>query len=553
MSRVCACASAMKEVFVQFSGRSKSVRFESLPGQSDVSALRAKLDEAALRDQDLQTRMLNCTVVFQRERVKSNGDIKLVDLEEDEEIIHESDLHIVFATILTSTLFVTNETPPCSPETETESKSLIEVEIVSVDGTDTSPDLGSQPLCSPPSSGVKIMPQTPASSSSSSASSSSSRKKSTKKEMASPASRPFSLPTLTDHLKSLESVITSDSKPFIKFYGDAMRTWCNDSPSQGDYDVVGKAIVKRHPGLEDKTANRPHGIVCSLLSMYIRNAKAREKKAKKSLALSDDTTDAQLNPPPAKRLKFSVPEKQSSGLTDEDMAVMDNELRKLESDSDTPHVKRLLRDSYPLRREWITSAAEDTRPANIIKRFPHLKNVSLLLQELRLRLTMTETLESLVDQVDNLFLKISNELNEVYGETDEEKLNFIISLYNRLKPKNVPKKFPDLVTVKEGLSSLGNDLTSNEMEGARSVMYLSDNTISVAFVIADSLKFKIEKPTVSKCVLSMAAFYHAFDRTYPTAYKSFFALIDEFVFKLKIDNAAISYKIFKKNFLSNLI
>ncbi|XP_052130941.1 uncharacterized protein LOC127751431 [Frankliniella occidentalis] len=123
-----------------------------------------------------------------------------------------------------------------------------------------------------------------------------------------------------------------------------------------------------------------------------------------------------------------------------------------------------------------------------------------------------------------------------------------MALYNRLKPKNIPKMFPALVTMKDALTPLGNDLSSNQNDWARLVVYIADNTIAVAFIIADDTKFKIESPSVEKCMLALTAYYHGLDRTYPTAYKSFFSLFDEFIFKLKV-SVPISYKCFKKDYL----
>ncbi|XP_052131879.1 uncharacterized protein LOC113212237 isoform X1 [Frankliniella occidentalis] len=158
------------------------------------------------------------------------------------------------------------------------------------------------------------------------------------------------------------------------------------------------------------------------------------------------------------------------------MKMMDAELGKLDAVGDTPHVRRLMKDSYPLRLRSISSASESARPSDILARFPHLKNVEL------------------------------------------------------------------------ALTPLGNDLSSNQNEGARLVVYIADNTIAVAFIIADDTKFKIESPSVEKCMLALTAYYHGLDRTYPTAYKSFFSLFDEFIFKLKV-SVPISYKCFKKDYL----
>lgn len=91
-----------KEVYLQFGNRNKCITFESKNGSSDWNNLREVMRQSSKKDEDLQRRIQNSTIIFQKYKIKkSTGEKILVDVNEEEEleIENDADLAVVFCSL----------------------------------------------------------------------------------------------------------------------------------------------------------------------------------------------------------------------------------------------------------------------------------------------------------------------------------------------------------------------------------------------------------------------------------------------------------------------
>ncbi|KAK0071149.1 hypothetical protein PV325_013445, partial [Microctonus aethiopoides] len=266
------------------------------------------------------------------------------------------------------------------------------------------------------------------------------------------------LPALTFDLKQrIEKFgVLAAHKRLMHHYRSYLWEITAGRPSKRDYQNLADNIVREFPLLVSNAGDS--AIVRTTLSSWIRNHRTNIKK---------EASKRDVNGVIIKQMKSAIhiAINEESESADDVQQLLD-ELIKNKKDSDTPHIRRLLKLTMQKRRKWLENEA--TSIDEILSTYTQLKNIELLLFE----------------------------------------------FYNL---KNLTK---------EDTNSL-KDLIPAQGESPRSVIFQnSSGEIVGALLIADQNSMKIENPSMEKIVASLLAAYYVFHTHFPKPYRNILEYFD---------------------------
>ncbi|XP_034253549.1 uncharacterized protein LOC117652613 [Thrips palmi] len=333
----------------------------------------------------------------------------------------------------------------------------------------------------------------------------------------------MTLPALPSNLKAMIGKANSCMEKFIAHYGHYLRTVTEDLISKADYKIFSLTIIKAHPELSDPTnVENPNHLVKDMLSMFVRNARRKDKFV--PLSLTDDHEE----PARKKQRKFIMPSESVTSRTEAEASEMNKLQEALKGIGPnvgaTTHHTRLIRETFVPRREWISHLPPDSSPTLIIHEYPHLQKVDLICYEFSLM--RKKDVLSLQSDLGDAVQSIANFIS-LPSRTERERADFLCKLYNDVKPKNVSKKLPPCFSIQQCQGDPDVHLKSEAGEGARLVFFFdTEDKLGAAFIVGDTLAMPVNNPTVCGSLLALLACYHAWDLTYPPAFKCVLLIFD---------------------------
>ncbi|XP_011858093.1 PREDICTED: uncharacterized protein LOC105555677 [Vollenhovia emeryi] len=131
--------------------------------------------------------------------------------------------------------------------------------------------------------------------------------------------------------------------------------------------------------------------------------------------------------------------------TDSDTEAALKELDKKCNNVDTPHVRRLLYETFIVRRSWIEKEA--TEISSIVAKYPQLAVYDLIIFEF---ITLKKiTLETLLENVNAMIGKLSAHYCANEAITEKSKASVLVKLHEELANKKIKKTVNPLFIVKE--------------------------------------------------------------------------------------------------------
>jgi len=89
------------------------------------------------------------------------------------------------------------------------------------------------------------------------------------------------------------------------------------------------------------------------------------------------------------------------------------------------------------------------------------------------------------------------------------------------------------------------NLTTNESDAPRVVMYIDGQDIKIAYLVADAeIRIQILQPTMEKIIAGLFASYYVWNRTFPAAYANILNFISYELLKSPLPTTSITIKKF---------
>ncbi|XP_025997041.1 uncharacterized protein LOC105204165 isoform X2 [Solenopsis invicta] len=452
-----------KKVYCVIGERCKRITFSSNNFISDVKIVRDAFIKACNNDVVLRSMINNKEIVLQKNDVDRNN--KLCDIEEDDEIEDKSEVNIllfekpsslVIESSSPSTSFISDITQDIPIDDTYGIKILhsepIDIKVLHTELATDLNDFTSRKIQNSPvlTEGIKektLLQEddkeredyiaTPHTSDVHDEQSVQSRNKQTviSKESSGSIPYPAVLPSLSYDLqiKLKTDGILKAQRYFIAHWGQYLWEATNTKPTKLDYSNLARSIVAAYSEL----AGGRNGceIVRVQLSTWIRNHRANMKK--------NQTQKRDYEGKPKSATTFASVVQTSTAPTESDITNALKELEKKFMENNASHIKRLLKITMPVRRQWIENK--------------------------------------------------SNRINEIV------------------------KKYPSLQYYEMVLCST-EDLTTSEKEAPRAVIYMTNEEIASAYIVADEIKVKIPQPTVHKVIAGLLSGYYVWHMECPKSY-----------------------------------
>ncbi|KAL0108675.1 hypothetical protein PUN28_015271 [Cardiocondyla obscurior] len=219
---------------------------------------------------------------------------------------------------------------------------------------------------------------------------------------------------------------------FISFWGQYLWQETHTKPTKLDYSNLAQSIVTAYP----KLSGVRNGCV-SIIILYITWIK-NHRLNKKRLQLKKHSSEPKTE---TTNLASIVP---SSSMTDADMTSAVKKLeRKVVTEKNLSHVKRLLNQKLTVRRQWIENESDGINA--IVKKYPPLQHYEMILYELLNMRIITE--DRLFEKI-NFTMKILLKYCGLKEDNKTSKVQVLKHL-NNLAHKKIKKKQTTLFTVKK--------------------------------------------------------------------------------------------------------
>ncbi|XP_025997042.1 uncharacterized protein LOC105204165 isoform X3 [Solenopsis invicta] len=380
-----------KKVYCVIGERCKRITFSSNNFISDVKIVRDAFIKACNNDVVLRSMINNKEIVLQKNDVDRNN--KLCDIEEDDEIEDKSEVNIllfekpsslVIESSSPSTSFISDITQDIPIDDTYGIKILhsepIDIKVLHTELATDLNDFTSRKIQNSPvlTEGIKektLLQEddkeredyiaTPHTSDVHDEQSVQSRNKQTviSKESSGSIPYPAVLPSLSYDLqiKLKTDGILKAQRYFIAHWGQYLWEATNTKPTKLDYSNLARSIVAAYSEL----AGGRNGceIVRVQLSTWIRNHRANMKK--------NQTQKRDYEGKPKSATTFASVVQTSTAPTESDITNALKELEKKFMENNASHIKRLLKITMPVRRQWIEN--KSNRINEIVKKYPSLQ------------------------------------------------------------------------------------------------------------------------------------------------------------------------------------
>ncbi|XP_043465978.1 uncharacterized protein LOC122500895 isoform X1 [Leptopilina heterotoma] len=284
---------------------------------------------------------------------------------------------------------------------------------------------------------------------------------------------------------------------FISFWSTHLQLITNNDPTSTEYDNYCKTIVETFPELKGGNKNN-FDVLKTQMTTAIRNRKQLksnlcEKRQNNSVSAST----------PTKKIKLS-----SETDSNEAMAA----LKKCSVSEESNHVKRLQRETYFQRREWIENKSKNVR--DVIKEYPRLQSYTYIIHDFSLLRDKTEI--SLRDLVDKMIGNVAI-FFDIKIETEVHKIQVVQKLHETLMLAKYRKLNEPLITIEEAGKSTTALLTATN-SSPRLVVYTSGIKIAEVLVVCDGARVQLAEPDATKATLLLFSVYYVWHCNYPTGY-----------------------------------
>lgn len=94
----------------------------------------------------------------------------------------------------------------------------------------------------------------------------------------------------------------------------------------------------------------------------------------------------------------------------------------------------------------------------------------------------------------------------------------------------------------------GEELVTKVAEGPRLVIYVENNIIVAAFIVADGRKIKLNKFSTTECLAILLGTYYAWASEFPGPYAASLSIVDYFAFDMTNTTYCKIFNDFKRDF-----
>ncbi|KYN21450.1 hypothetical protein ALC57_06176, partial [Trachymyrmex cornetzi] len=275
-------------------------------------------------------------------------------------------------------------------------------------------------------------------------------------------------------------------------------------------------------------------LIKSQLSVWIRNHRALEKRQSQK---RNKDEKGEIKHVVVQTVAENI-DRATDHVTNTDIQNVLKELeKKFVNYNNISHIKYLLKITISHRRPWIDEAK---RIIDIVQKYPQLNNYELILSEFLELKKITE--EALFNEIKKMIEKLTKYYSVRKSNNNKAFVlqNLCVDLAIRTRNKNTPALF----IVQEVMGDT-NNLTINEDDALRVVIYTNDQDITIAYLVADAeIKIQIPQPTLEKIIAGLFASYYVWNRTFPAAYVNVLNFLNYELFKFPLPNTATTIKKF---------